>query len=117
MSYKTFVWPNNPSSYREVWKREPRFETVEGVPVYLGMGDLTGTIQGSGVFFGEGAYESFRDLLELAKDRTVGELRHPLWGIRDAYLTGLELVQEPRENYVGYSFEFTYAETNGKVPK
>lgn len=117
MSYKTFVWPNNPSSYREVWSREPKFSTENGVTAYTGMGPLTGVIKGSGAFFGENAYEQFRSLLELTKEKKVGELRHPLWGIRQAYLTGLELIQEPRENYVAYSFEFTYANSNGEVPK
>jgi len=117
MSYKTFVWPNNPHTYQEVWSREPKYSTVEGVTVYEGMGPLRGTVKGSGAFFGEGACEHFRDLLKLAEEKSVGELRHPLWGIRQAYLTGLEMVQEPRENYVGYSFAFTIAESDGEVPK
>lgn len=117
MSYKTFVWPNNPHTYKEVWSREPKFSTVNGVSEYLGMGDLRGAVTGSGTFFGENAYEQFRSLMELAKEKTAGDLRHPLWGIRTAYLTGLELMQEPRENYVKYAFEFTCADSDGEVPK
>lgn len=117
MSYKTFVWPNNPASYREEWSREAKYSTEDGVSTFLGMGPLKGTIRGSGAFFGELAYENFRDLLELAESDEAGALRHPLWGIRQAYLTELELVQEPRENYVGYSFGFTVAEADGEVPK
>lgn len=117
MSYKTFVWPTNPKTYKEVWTREPKYSTVEGETVYEGMGPLKGIIRGSGAFLGSGAYENFRALLTLAKEKKVGELRHPLWGIRQAYLTGLEMTQEPRENYVGYSFEFTCADSNGEVPK
>lgn len=117
MSYKTFVWPNNPHTYKEEWSREPKYTTVDGVSTYQGMGPLRGIIKGSGAFFGETAYESFRDLMELAKEKKVGELRHPLWGIRYAYLTELVLMQEPRENYVGYSFGFTVADSDGEVPK
>lgn len=117
MSYKTFVWPTNPSTYKEVWSREAKYSTAEGVTEFLGMGPLKGIVRGTGAFFGERAYESFRDLMALAEQKTPGDLRHPLWGIRTAYLTGLELVQEPKENYVGYSFEFTCADSDGEVPK
>lgn len=117
MSYKTFVWPNNPRNYKEQWSRDPQFSTENGVSEFLRMGPLKGIITGSGAFFGDSAYEQFRSLMELAEENTPGDLRHPLWGIRQAYLTGLELVQEPRENYVGYSFEFTCADANGEVPK
>ena len=117
MSYKTFVWPGNPHTYREEWNREPEYTTVEGTAVFQGMGPLKGTVRGSGAFFGAQAYENFRALMELAKEAAPGELRHPLWGIRTAYLTKLELVQEPKENYVGYSFTFTCADSDGEVPK
>lgn len=117
MTFKTFVWPNNPHTYKETWTREPKFETIEGVTLYMGMGPLKGVIRGSGAFFGERAYENFRSLLSLAEEKTAGDLRHPLWGIRDAFLTGLELMQEPRENYVAYNFEFTCADSAGEVPK
>ena len=46
-----------------------------------------------------------------------GNLEHPIWGIRYCYLTGLEMTQEPKDNYVSYRFTFTGAQTNGVVPR
>ena len=48
---------------------------------------------------------------------SAGNLEHPIFGIRYCYFTLLELIQEPKENYVSYRFEFTQALQNGEVPK
>lgn len=117
LSYKTFVWPNNPHTYREEYVRQPQYSTSGGVTAFDGMGDMKRIITGSGVFFGEGAFESFRDLAKLFEDGKAGNLEHPVWGIRYCYFTGLKLTQEPKDNYVSYTFEFTCALTNGDVPK
>ena len=74
-------------------------------------------ISGSGVFFGEDAFDQFKKLAELFEDEEPGNLEHPIWGIRYCYFTGLELTQEPKDNYVSYKFTFTCAQTNGIVPK
>ena len=117
MSYKTFVWPQNPHTYKEEYIRQPHFFTAEGETYFDSMGDMQRIITGSGTFFGETAYSDFQRLAELFKERTAGNLEHPLWGIRYCYFTGLELTQEPRENCVSYTFQFTGALTNGEVPR
>lgn len=117
LSFKTFVWPQNPHTYREEYIREPHFFTAEGVTYYDGMGDMQRIITGSGTFFGDTAFEDFRNLAKLFEDREAGNLEHPLWGIRYCYFTGLELTQEPRENCVSYTFQFTGALNNGEVPR
>lgn len=117
LSYKTFVWPQNPRTYREEAVREPQYYTEDGVTVFDGMGQLKRVITGSGVFCGENAFDQFKELVKLMEDSTAGNLEHPVWGIRYCYFTGLELVQEPRENYVSYQFTFTQALANGTVPK
>lgn len=117
LSYKTFVWPHNPHTYREASAREPQYYTEDGVTLFDDMGELKRIITGSGTFFGENAVEQFQALAELLEDKTPGNLRHPLWGIRYCYFTGLELTQEPRDNCISYSFEFTCALENGVVPK
>ena len=117
MSFKTFVWPQNPHTYREEYIREPHFFTAEGVTYYDGMGDMQRIITGSGTFFGENAFANFKALATLFASREAGNLEHPLWGIRYCYFTGLELIQEPRENCVSYKFQFTGALTNGEVPR
>jgi len=117
LSYKTFVWPRNPEVYKEQWIREPQYYMDEGVTLFDDMGELRRIITGSGVFFGEDAYERFRALTELFEDKEPGNLKHPLWGVRYCYFTGLELTQEPRDNCISYKFEFTGALENGVVPK
>lgn len=117
LSYKTFIWPQNPHTYQEEAVREPQYYTEDGVTYYNGMGQLKRYITGSGAFCGEDAYTQFKLLQKLAEEGTAGNLEHPVWGIRYCYLTRLVLTQEPRENYVSYEFEFTQALTNGEVPK
>ena len=117
MSYKTFVWPQNPHTYKEEYVREAHFFTEDKQTYFDGMGDMQRIITGSGTFFGDAAYEDFRKLAKLFEDGEAGNLEHPLWGIRYCYFTGLELTQEPRENCVSYAFRFTGALTNGEVPR
>lgn len=117
LSYKTFVWPQNPHTYREESVREPQYHTEDGETYYDGMGDLKRVISGSGVFYGEDAFDQFKKLVKLVEDASAGNLEHPVWGIRFCYFTKLVLTQEPREDYVSYQFEFTQALANGEVPK
>lgn len=117
LMYKTFVWPNNPHTYQENCVREPQYHTEDGVTYFDGMGEAKRVITGSGAFFGANAYARFRKLIELFEEGGAGNLEHPVWGIRYCYFTGLELTQEPKENYVSYKFTFTCAKNNGTVPK
>lgn len=117
ISYKTFVWPRNPHTYKEEYIREPQYYTENGVTYFDSMGDMKRIITGSGVFLGEDAFSRFRALAELFEDEEPGNLEHPIWGIRYCYFTGLELTQEPKDNCVSYKFEFTCAAANGAVPK
>ena len=117
LSYKTYVWPRNPQVYKEEYIREPQYYVDDGVTLFDEMGQMKRIITGSGTFFGETAIEDFQLLAELFEDQEPGDLRHPLWGIRYCYFTGLEVTQEPKENYVSYRFEFTGALANGVVPK
>lgn len=117
LSYKTFVWPQNPHTYREVTSRTPTYYTQDGETYFGGMSDLKRSITGSGVFYGEDAYNQYKKLQKLSEEASAGNLEHPIFGIRYCYLTELEVTQEPKENYVSYRFEFTQAKTNGEVPK
>ena len=116
LSNKTFVWPQNPHTYKEEYIRDPHFLTEDKQTYFDGMGAMQRIITGSGTFFGETAIEDFQLLAELFEDQEPGDLRHPLWGIRYCYFTGLELTQEPKENCISYRFQFTQASTNGEVP-
>lgn len=116
LTFKSFVWPQNPQVYQEKALREAHFSTQSGVKNFDGMGDLQRIITGRGCFCGADAYSLFKQLLQLMEEETPGNLEHPVWGVRYCYLTGLELVQEPGENVVEYTFEFTQALANGEVP-
>ncbi len=117
LSYKNFVWPQNPDTYQEILEREPKYFTLDGEVYYDGMGPLRRKITGSGAFYGPEAYEQFKKLLVLAENDTPGNLEHPIWGVRYCYFTGLEMTQEPEAECVHYRFQFTEALENGTVPK
>ena len=55
---------------------------------------------------GEGAYDTFKQLATVFYEETPGALIHPVWVATTAWFVGLELEQEPRSDYVRYSFEF-----------
>ena len=117
MSFKTFIWPQNPHTYQEVWLREPVYYKNDlDVTVFDDMGPMKRTITGKGVFFGDTAFASFQALAKLFEDKTTGTLSHPVWGNRNVWFTGLELTQEPKVNYVSYSFTFREADSDGVIP-
>ena len=117
LSFKEFVFPQNPHTYQEKSFREPHFHTESGTTYYDGMGKMQRIISGSGTFCGEDAYAQFKQLQLLMENGEPGNLEHPIWGIRKCYLTKLEMTQEARENVVSYNFEFTQIEANGTVPR
>jgi prophage DNA circulation protein len=118
MTFKKFTWPRNPEVYNQSWEREPVYEKNEADEMaFTGMGPKKLTITGSGCFSGDTAYADFKKLAALMEEATTGSLVHPVWGTMTAYLTGLELTQEPRENYVAYRFTFREADSQGAIPK
>ncbi len=117
LSYKTFVWPQNPHIYKEVTSRTPYYFTQDKETYFNGMSDLKRVITGSGIFCGEDAYEQYKKLQKVAEEDGPGNLEHPIFGIRHCYFTMLEVTQEPKDDYVSYRFEFTQAKTNGEIPK
>ena len=74
LSYKTFVWPQNPHTYEEKTSREPQYEVLDGVAYFEGMGELKRTITGRGTFSGPNAYTEFKKLQKLFEDKTAGNL-------------------------------------------
>lgn len=118
LSYKTFVWPQNPHTYREESFRDGEYRKNEaGEDVFQKMGLLSRTITVEGVFFGASAYDDLKELAKLVDETSPGNLDHPIWGIRYCYLTSLAMTQEPGENCVSYKITFRQALTNGVLPK
>ena len=117
MRFKTFIWPQNPHTYREEFVREPIYYKNDlDITVFKEMGPMKRTITGKGVFFGENAFTTFRSLATLFNEKSAGTLSHPVWGNRHVWFTGLELTQEPKENCVSYSFTFREADSDGVIP-
>ncbi len=118
MRYKEFTWPNNPARYTLSCER---LTAVHKMPMgsycVQDLGRSRTVLRGAGEFFGAGAYARFRALVEVFAQDGAGALRHPVWQCAAAYFTRLELTQEPRSDYVAYSFEFCDAGTEAAAPQ
>lgn len=118
MKFKTFTWPENPEEFRIQAVRAPQYIVTElGDYDYTGLGPLCRVISGSGVFCGEYAVQNYNTLQVLMANGTAGELAHPLWGTISAFLTGLTMDMEGREQYIAYTFTFREANEDGMIPR
>ena len=107
MRFKEYVWPHNPHSYQISYRREVAAHKVPfGAYTLQGLGRSHRVLKGEGEFAGEGAYDEFKKLANVFYGNTPGLLVHPVWQKAQAYFVGLELTQEPAEDYVRYRFEF-----------
>lgn len=107
MRYKNFVWPHNPSVYSITYERKMAVNKIPFGRHHLqSLGQTRRVFRGEGEFVGEGAYDTFKQLATVFYEETAGALVHPVWMATNAWFVGLELEQEPRSDYVRYSFEF-----------
>ena len=107
MRFKNFIWPNNPYSCSLTSRRETVTHKFPGGGYYLeDLGKGLRVLTGNGEFFGEGAYADMQRLLKVFEEGGAGRLIHPVIQLKQAVFTELELLQEPRENYVLYRFAF-----------
>lgn len=107
MRYKEYIWPHNPATYSITYERQVAVHKVPFGRYYmqdLGLGCRV--MRGQGEFSGKDAYAEFKKLASTFYSSGPGLLIHPLWQISNAYFTSLKLEQEPRPDYVRYSFEF-----------
>ena len=107
MRYKTYVWPHNPRSYEIDFTRPVAVHKVPyGRHCVQDLGLGARVMRGEGEFAGEGAYEQLKALADVFYQEGPGLLIHPVWQTASAYFTQLKLVQEPRPDYVRYTFTF-----------
>lgn len=107
MRYKDYIWPHNPATYSITYERQVAVHKVPfGRYCTQDLGQGCRVMRGEGEFAGAGAYEEFKRLATVFYGGGPGLLIHPVWQISNAYFTALKLEQEPRPNYVRYSFEF-----------
>lgn len=107
MRFKNFIWPHNPKVYSITYERKMAVHKVPFGRHHLqSLGQTRRVLRGEGEFVGEGAYETFSQLATVFYEETPGVLIHPVWVTTTAWFVHLELRQEPRPDYVRYSFEF-----------
>ena len=107
MTFKTFVWPHNPRVYAITYERKMAVYKIPfGRHFLQSLGQTRRVFKGEGEFVGEGAYDKFKELATVFYEETPGVLVHPVWEATTAWFVGLEVEQEPRSDYVRYSFEF-----------
>ena len=107
MRFKNFVWPHNPRVYSITYERKLAVHKIPFGRHYLqSLGQTRRVLKGEGEFVGQGAYDTFKALANVFYEETPGVLVHPVWMATTAWFAGLELRQEPRRDYVAYSFEF-----------
>lgn len=107
MRYKNYIWPHNPRVYSIDYEKNL---VVHKIPFELyrlqNLGRTNRIMAGEGEFVGENAYSQFGMLANVFYENTPGLLVHPLWQVSSAYFVSLRLEQEPRPDYVRYSFVF-----------
>lgn len=107
MRYKGFTWPHNPRIYSIDYERKMAVNKVPFGTYYLqDLGRTRRVMRGEGEFVGAQAYAQFGALANTFYEEGPGLLIHPLWQTANAYFVELRLEQEPRPNYVCYSFAF-----------
>ena len=116
LKFKNFTFPENPETMSIQFVRPVLFERkTDGTIEYYGLGRGCRTLTGSGVFFGPQAYNQFVTLSNLLYDGQPGTLVLPILQDWSAYLTQIEAIQTPMENYVAYRFTFREADEDGKI--
>jgi len=107
MRYKTYTWPHNPRIYTIDFSRCLVQNKVPfGLYHLQDLGRQRRIMRGEGEFAGPEAYRKFGELANVFYSEGPGLLIHPLWQISNAYFVELSLKQEPRPDYVSYSFTF-----------
>ena len=107
MRYKNYTWPHNPRVYSIDYERKMAVnKTPYGLFHLQDLGRTNRIMEGEGEFVGEDAYAQFGQLATVFYDSGPGLLTHPLWQTANAYFVSLRLEQEPRPDYVRYSFTF-----------
>ena len=107
MRYKDFIWPHNPRTYTIEYRREMGVHKVPFGRYHLqDLGPARRVMKGEGEFVGEEAYKQFKDLASVFYSEGPGVLVHPVWQAANVYFVELALAQEPRRDYVRYTFTF-----------
>ena len=107
MRYKNYTWPHNPETFVVEYRRQMAAHKIPlGGCVLQDLGVNCRILRGEGEFAGPGAYEEFKALAAVFQEPGAGMLTHPVWRTDRAYFVSLSVTEEPRPDYVRYSFAF-----------
>lgn len=107
MRYKDYIWPHNPRVYTIDFERVMAQNKVPfGLYHLQDLGRACRVMRGEGEFAGPDAYAQFGALANVFYSQGPGLLIHPLWQTANAHFVKLKLKQEPKPNYVSYTFTF-----------
>ena len=113
MRYKNYTWPHNPETFVVEYRRQMAAHKIPlGGCVLQDLGVNCRILRGEGEFAGPGAYEEFKALAAVFQEPGAGMLTHPVWRTDRAYFVALSVTEEPRPDYVRYSFAF-WEDDNG----
>ena len=117
MQYKGFVWPHNPRTYTITYDRQVAVHKVPfGRYAMQDLGMTHRVMRGEGEFVGPEAYDTFRALASVFYEGGPGTLLHPVWQSAQVYFVALALTQEPRKDYVRYTFTFWETYSRYRTP-
>ena len=107
MRYKNYTWPHNPKTFVVEYRRQIAAQKVPmGGCVLQDLGVNCRILRGEGEFAGPDAYEEFKTLADVFRQEGPGMLVHPVWQTDRAYFVSLSVMEEPKPDYVRYSFAF-----------
>ena len=107
MRYKNYTWPHNPKTFVVEYRRQIAAQKVPmGGCILQDLGVNCRILRGEGEFAGPDAYEEFKMLADVFRQEGPGMLVHPVWRTDRAYFVSLSVMEEPKPDYVRYSFAF-----------
>lgn len=107
MKYKDYTWPHNPSNLKITHKRDVKEVRIPyGESVLQDMGAYRQVIEGQGAFFGANALADYSALEKVFTSGGAGTLSLPGMPARTAVFSSLTVAEEPRPDYVRYTFVF-----------
>lgn len=107
MRYKEYSWPQNPSHLKITHKRDVKELRVPyGESVLQDFGACRQIIEGQGAFFGANALSDYSALEKVFQSGGTGTLLLPGMPARTAVFSSLAMAEEPRPDYIRYTFLF-----------
>lgn len=108
IKYKDFKFPNNPETTGFKCDRtyiKHKYPEMAGEELEdFGVNAIV--ITGSGVFFGDDCYGTFRKLYKQYQSKGVGSVSHPIFTqVTRGLMTSLEATVDAEKNAIHYSFE------------